>query len=81
MNTLDMAPCPPDSDLMKAWADYQTTDGFKNSFAWVTVHQRGDSEPGSNTDITEIRDGWALGSMWAAFMTGFIAAGGKDPNR
>jgi hypothetical protein len=76
-----MTPCPPDSELMRAWEIYQATDDFKNSFAWVTVNQRhlrvGPPLPGSNPVTTQDRDRWAMGSMWAAFMAGFEAAGGR----
>lgn len=78
-----MTPCPPDSDLMKAWLAYNATEDFKNSFAWVTVNQRrqrplhADVPPGVNLVTDENRDQWAHGSMWAAFMAGFEAAGGK----
>jgi hypothetical protein len=75
-----MTPCPPDSELMKAWNAYQETEDFKNSFAWVTVNQRQQqtrTPSGANPVTDEHRDRWAQGSMWAAFMAGFEAAGGK----
>jgi putative SOS response-associated peptidase YedK len=66
---------------MKAWSAYQETDEFKNAFKWVTAEQRRalpkfyDKEANAVTE--EQRDQWAQGSMWAAFMAGFEAAGGK----
>lgn len=76
-----MAPCPPDSELMKAWNTYQASDDFKNSFKWVTAEQRKPLVPQAGTDANVAtdhnRDQWAQGSMWAAFMAGFAAAGGK----
>lgn len=80
MSSEAMAPCPPDSDLMKAWTAYQATDDFKNSFHWVTTRQRKPlvaPAPGANGVTDANRDQWAQGSMWAAFMAGFKAAGGK----
>lgn len=76
-----MSPCPPDSDLMKAWNAYQASDDFKNSLKWVTIEQRKElkppDDPTANAVTDENRDGWAQGSMWAAFLAGFAAAGGQ----
>lgn len=76
-----MTPCPADSDLMKAWKAYQATEDFQNSFKWVTTEQRKplqpQPDPVANVTTDYNRDQWAQGSMWAAFMAGFGAAGGK----
>lgn len=76
-----MSPCPPDSPLMKAWTAYQETEDFKTSFKWVTAEQRKELRPPADPTANGItdwnRDQWAQGSMWAAFMAGFEAAGGK----
>lgn len=80
-----MSPCPPDSDLMKAWEAYQATDDFKNSLYWATTDNRMRPEraeevgldPLANRITYEMRGERAKGSLWAAFMTGFGAAGGK----
>lgn len=77
MNT--MSPCPPDSELMKAWESYQATEAFKNSFTWVTVNQRNQRPNQVNPVTDETRDEWAMGSMWAAFMAGWATAGGPPP--
>lgn len=75
------APCPPDSDLMKAWNAYRETEDYTNSFKWVTTEQRRKLEPPSNPNANGVsdwhRNQWAQGSMWAAFLAGFAAAGGK----
>lgn len=52
-------PCPPDSELMKAWEKYKASDDYANSLHWAA------------------KDEYREGSMWAAFMSGFEAAGGK----
>lgn len=79
-----MAPCPPDSDIMKAWKAYQETESFKNSFRYVTEEQRKElqplSGPTANATTDWHRDQWAQGSMWAAFMSGWLAARGENPN-
>jgi hypothetical protein len=78
-----MAPCPPDSAIMKAWKAYQETESFKNSLRYVTVEQRKEllppSDPTANAVTDWHRDQWAEGSMWAAFMSGWLAARGADP--
>lgn len=72
-------PCPPDSDLMKAWRVHQETEEFKNSFNWATRVVSCDQGP--NGDAKRATDGersnWVKGSLWACFMAGFAAAGGK----
>jgi hypothetical protein len=79
-----MAPCPADSDLMKAWKSYQETDEAKNSKHWamviVPMIQANDPEAKRKSyglmDIDR-REGHVEGSLWAAFSAGFAAAGGK----
>ena len=80
-----MAPCPPDSDLMKAWGAYQQTEDFTNSLYWATTDRRMRQEraeehgvdPMANQVTDEMRQERAKGSLWASFMAGFAAAGGK----
>jgi len=77
-----MQQCPPDSPLMKAWSAYQETDDFKNSLIWATVTRYTDAG-NQNFDVDEPanqisdlqRAQHAKGSLWAAFMAGFNAAG------
>jgi hypothetical protein len=80
-----MAPCPPDSDLMKAWTAYQERDDFKNSLYWATTDTKMRKEraqelgidPSANIATSADRERNLKGLMWAAFMAGFEAAGGK----
>lgn len=76
-----MAPCPQDSSLMKAWESYKKTEDFKTSLKWVTEEQRKPLMPPTDPTANGVsdfhRDQWAQGSMWAAFMAGFKAAGGQ----
>lgn len=80
-----MTPAPADSDLMKAWNAYQETDDFKDSLYWATTETKMRKEraqelnvpPEANIANTVDRERMAKGSMWAAFITGFAAAGGK----
>jgi hypothetical protein len=80
-----MAPCPPDSELMKAWNAYQAKDEFKDTLYWTTTETKMRREraqelgidPAANVASTIDREQRAKGSLWAAFMAGFAAAGGK----
>jgi hypothetical protein len=79
-----MAPCPPDSPLMKAWESYQATDDFKNSYKWATapIEYMVLPEPADHTAnrFTEENYRQAVqGSLWAAFAQGWKLAGGADP--
>lgn len=77
------SPCPPDHPLMIAWTAYKDTEDFKNSLHWATTdtvmrQERADELGIPNQPAPkEMREQYALGSMWAAFMAGFNAAGGK----
>lgn len=79
-----MTPCPPDSAIMRAWKSYQETESFKNSFRYVTTEQRKEllrpADPTANAATEWDRDQWAKGSMWASFMTGWLAARGLQGN-
>lgn len=80
-----MTQCPPDHPLMKAWTAYQETDSFKDSLYWATTEtvmrkeraQELGVDPTANVANAIQREQYAKGSMWAAFMAGFAAAGGK----
>ncbi len=80
-----MAPCPPDSDLMKAWQAYKATEDYANTLYWTQADTRMRPEraeelgvdPLANRATYEMRQQRAEGSLWAAFMAGFDAAGGK----
>lgn len=79
------SPCPPDSELMKAWGKYQETEDFKNSFLWAksetTMRPERAAEigidPQANRATPEMRDQYVKGALWASFVQGFGAAGGK----
>ena len=80
-----MALCPPDSLLMKAWEAYQATDDFKNSYNWATAAIKYavlpvPSDPTANRFTEEHYRQFVQGSLWAAFMQGWQAAGGQDPH-
>lgn len=83
MNAMTL--CPPDSDLMKAWNAYQETEDFKNTLYWATAETRMRPEraqevgldPTANVATPEMLVERRKGSLWAAFMAGFNAAGGK----
>lgn len=85
MNSGPMTPCPAGSELMKAWTAYQETDDFKNSAYWATTETQMRQEraeeigmhPLANKVTPEMRADRVKGSLWAAFMAGFGAAGGK----
>lgn len=85
MNNRPMAPCPPDSDLMKAWTSYQATDEFKDTLYWATTEtlmrkeraQELNVSPEANVMNSVDREQRVKGQLWAAFMAGFGAAGGK----
>ena len=61
-----MTQCPADSPLMKAWEHYKATDDYRNSLHWAT-----------ELAAVGTRERYASGSLWAAFVAGFGAAGGK----
>jgi hypothetical protein len=73
-----MAPCPPDSDLMKAWNAYQETEDFKNSKHWAMVIAPF-VQVGSEAEKTrmyeimslEQRERHVQGSLWACFVAGY----------
>ncbi len=84
-----MSPCPPESALMNAWNTHKGTDDFKNSIYWATTLFRMRAEraaemgldPNANVATGEMREQRAEGSLWAAFMAGWFAAGGPDPQK
>ena len=79
------APCPPDSDLMKAWTKYQETDAFKDNLYWATTEtvmrkeraQELGVDPAANVATGIHKEQRAKGCLWGAFLSGFEAAGGK----
>lgn len=74
-------PAPKDSDLTKAWVAYQETEAYRNSKHWALVIAPM-VQFGSPSAVYEImpldqRERNVDGSLWAVFMAGFAAAGGK----
>ena len=78
-------PCPPEHPLRQAWDAYKATHAFENSKGWAMqiapMVQAGDRE-GERKRRFEImsleqRERHVEGSLWAAFMAGFHAAGGN----
>lgn len=67
------AQCPDDHPLMIAWEKYRATEEAANSDKWARTIQI--SEPMQGQII--VTHPHTEGSLWAAFMAGFEAAGGK----
>lgn len=82
-----MAPCPPDSALMKAWSAHKEGEDYKNSFKWATAYiPQDDPEDlerirasGANPWTYQMKIQAAEGSLWALFSAGWGAAGGPNP--
>src|ERR1700730_12440436 len=82
-----VAPCPPDSAIMKAWEDYQDTADLENSYKWATRYIPQDDpeeieriqQSGANPWTHQMKIQVVQGSLWAAFMQGWKDAGGSDP--
>lgn len=63
-----------DEPLMIAWEAYRHTDEYANSLKWaMTADLHMTASPG----VQRLQHPHTEGSMWAAFMAGWIAAGGK----
>lgn len=73
-----MSPVPANHPLMIAWTEYQKTEEFKNTLHWATqniVISTQETAPEANrVNPEEERKRRALGSLWAAFMSGFKVA-------
>jgi hypothetical protein len=79
-----MQQCPADSDLMKAWDAYQATEDYQNSYRWATAAIEytvlpKPKDPARNAYTQDSYRQFVHGSMWAAFVAGFFAGGGKVP--
>ena len=74
-----------DSDLAIAWDAYKASDSFQNSRKWALhiapIVQSGDPDAELKRACElmpfEQRKRHVEGSLWAAFMAGWNAAGGK----
>jgi hypothetical protein len=75
-----MAECPADSAIMRAWKAYQATEGYENSHHWATRYIPEDdpeemervSATGANAFTKEMKIKAVEGSLWAAFMHGWL---------
>lgn len=77
-------PTPKDSELSKAWEAYRDTEDYRNSKHWAMtiapMIQVGDPDADRKRYSlmpVDQRERHIEGSLWAAFMAGFGAAGGK----
>jgi hypothetical protein len=79
-------PCPPDHPLRKAWDAYKATWAYENSLGWALqiapMVQAGSPDANHQRRFEimpfEQRKRHAEGSLWAAFMEGYRAAGNHD---
>lgn len=84
-----MAPCPKDSAIMQAWELYKASEEYKNSHSWATRYIPDDDpaelervrSTGANPFTKEMKVQAVEGSLWAAFMHGWLEAGGTDPHK
>ena len=84
-----MAPCPKDSAIMLTWDIYKRSDEYKNSYSWATRYIPEDDPTeleriradGANPWTKEMKMQAVEGSLWAAFMHGWLEAGGVDPHK
>jgi hypothetical protein len=75
------APCPKDSPLMIAWEAYKSTDDYANSRSWATRFIPEDDPEeiecirahGANPVTKANKEQYVEGSLWAAFMAGYLA--------
>lgn len=82
-----MAPCPPDSALMKSWEAHKATEEYANSLSWATRYIPQDDleeierirATGANAWTHQMKVQAAEGSLWAQFSAGWLAAGGAAP--
>lgn len=82
-----MAPCPPDSPLMKAWEAHKATEEYANSHNWAVRYIPEDDpaeielirKSGANPWTHQMKIQAAEGSLWAMFSAGWRAANGADP--
>jgi hypothetical protein len=83
------APCPKDSAIMRTWEMYKISDEYKNSHSWATrfipeddpVEMHRIRMTGANPFTKEMKISAVEGSLWAAFLHGWLEAGGTDPHK
>lgn len=84
-----MSPCPKDSAIMQTWEMYKASEEYKNSYSWATRFIPDDDPAelerirgsGANPFTKENKLQAVEGSLWAAFMHGWLEAGGTNPHK
>lgn len=84
-----MAPCPKDSAIMQTWEMYKLSEEYKNSHSWATRYIPDDDPAelerirasGANPWTREMKVQAVEGSLWSAFLHGWLEAGGADPHK
>ena len=84
-----MSPCPKDSAIMQTWETYKSSEEYKNSHSWATRYIPDDDPAelerirasGANPWTKEMKVQAVEGSLWAAFMHGWLEAGGTNPHK
>jgi hypothetical protein len=74
---------------MITWETYKRSEEYKNSFSWATRYIPDDDEremeriraSGANPWTKEMKISAVEGSLWAAFVHGWLEAGGTDPHK
>lgn len=80
-------PCPKDSPLMIAWEAYKSTDNYANTRFWATRYIPEDDPAaieriratGANPATKANKEQYVEGSLWAAFMAGYLAVNPNGP--
>lgn len=82
--------CPVDSAIMQTWEMYKKSEEYKNSYNWATRYipdddpaelERIRANGGANPWTKEMKVQAVEGSLWCAFMHGWLEAGGTHPNK
>lgn len=84
-----MSPCPKDSAIMQTWEAYKASVEYANSYKYATQYIPQDDpaelerirEGGANPWTREMKVQAVEGSLWAAFMHGWLEAGGTNPHK
>jgi hypothetical protein len=84
-----MAQCPKDSAIMQTWEMYKISEEYKNSYSWATRYIPEDDPAelerirasGANPWTRQMKMQAVEGSLWAAFVHGWLEAGGSDPHK
>jgi hypothetical protein len=74
---------------MQTWEMYKASEEYKNSHSWATRYIPDDDPQelerirasGTNPWTKEMKIQAVEGSLWAAFLHGWLEAGGTDPHK